>query len=327
MHFRQVISALGACAVAICLSAPNASAEAFPTKPIQLVVPFAPGGGSDLSARIFAKYASKYLPQRVLVQNILGANGRTGELAVQNARPDGHMLLWSHQSMIIEYATNRADDPLAVYDPVATTASSPSALIIAKDSPYKTPLEMNKWAREKPGTIRWGIAVNGFSHFGELLYLDAAKIGVKDFRVINVNGDKDRLMAMMQGNMDVTIITLSAIVPYLKSGDVRLLGVLSSERSDAYPDLPTVKEQGVDMSFSYDYTTYAPKGTPADRIKMLAEAWKKAINDPECQKELKASLVLTKPLFGDEQDAFLKSEVKKFLRLATDFSLIEPKQK
>jgi len=327
MHIGKTMAFIGAIAVAAAAPLSGLLAQDFPTKPIQLVVPFKPGGGSDLSARIFAKHASKYLPQQVIVQNIDGARGRTAELEVKRARPDGYVLLWQHQNLHMAFATGRSKYDHTAFEPVADTVQSDNALIVAKATPYKTPAELNKAAKEKPGTIRWGAAINGFSHFAMLTYLDAAKLSDKDFHIIGMSGDKDRIVAMMQGNLDAAIVALSAARPYMDSGDVRLLGTLNEKRSKAYPSLPTLKEQGIDAVFAFDYMTFAPKGTPADRIKIITDAWLKAANDPACVKELNDGWMLAEALSGAAFDAFLKKEFALYTRLAKQFNLVEPEAK
>lgn len=327
MQIGKTIALIGA--IAVVASAPLSGLQAadFPTKPIQLVVPFKPGGGSDLSARIFAKYASKYLPEKVIVQNIDGARGRTAELEVKRSRPDGYTLLWQHQNLHMAFATGRSKYDYTAFEPVADTVQSDNALIVAKDSPYKTPADLNKAAKDKPGTIRWGAAINGFSHFALLTYLDAADLGDKDFHIIGMSGDKDRIVAMLQGNLDAAIVALSSARPYLDSGDLRLLGTMNAKRAKAYPDLPTLKEQGIDAVFAFDYMTMAPKGTPADRLKIIVDAWMKTANDPACVKELNDGWMLSEPLSGADFDAFLKKEFGLYTRLAKKFNLVEPAQK
>lgn len=327
MQIGKTMALIGAITLAVSVPLAGALADEFPSKPIQLVVPFKPGGGSDLSARIFAKYASKYLPQRVIVQNIAGARGRTAELEVKRSRPDGYVLLWQHQNLHMAYATGRSKYDYTAFAPIADTVKSDNALIVAKDSPYKTPGDLDKAAKDKPGTIRWGAAINGFSHFALLTYLDAANLSDKDFHIIGMSGDKNRIVAMLQGNLDVTIVALSAARPYLDSGDLRLLGILADKRSEAYPKLPTLEEQGIDAVFTFDYMTFAPKDTPADRIKIIADAWLKAANDPACRKELQDGWMIPETLSGTAFDAFLKKQFGAYMRLAKQFGLTESGQK
>jgi len=298
-----------------------AQAADFPTKPVQIVVPFRPGGGSDLSARVFAKYASKYLPEKVLVTNIAGARGRTAELEVKRARPDGYQVLWQHQNIHMAVATGRSKYDYTAFQPLGSAVRADNALIAAKDSPYKSPADLNAAAKAAPGTIRWGAAINGFSHFAYLTYLDAVGMDENAFHTIGMSGDKNRIVAMMQGNLDVTIVALSAIRPYLESGDIRLLGVMSDERANAYPDLPTLKEQGVDAQFYFDYMSFVPLDTPGNRVDILAEAWVKTANDPDFQKELEDGWMLPRKDTGAAFVQYLDKQLKQFTRLADKFGL------
>ena len=322
MGSRKVLAIAGALMCASMVAGATQAAD-FPTKPIQIIVPFKPGGGSDLSARVFAKYASKYLPEKVVVTNIAGARGRTAELEVKRARPDGYMVLWQHQNLHMAYATGRSKYDYKAFQPVASTVRSGNALIVSKDSPYKTPADLNTAAKTAPGTVRWGAAINGFSHFAYLTYLDAVGLDEGAFHTIGMSGDKNRIVAMMQGNLDVTIVALSATRPYLESGDIRLLGVMSDERSDAYPDLPTLKEQGVDAEFYFDYMSFVPVGTPAEVIKVIEDAWISAAKDPECKKELNAGWMIPTLTAGASFDQYLDKQFKQFMRLSDKFGLMK----
>ncbi|SBW02035.1 conserved exported hypothetical protein [uncultured Alphaproteobacteria bacterium] len=307
--------ALGACALV------GPAYAAFPEKPIQIVVPFKPGGGSDLAARIFAKHLEKYLPVKVIITNIDGARGRMGELEVKRARPDGYELLWQHQNLHMAIATGRSNYDYSAYKPVADTVRSDNALIVGKASPYKTAGDLNAAAKAAPGTIRWGAAINGISHFAFLEYLDATGMSEETFHTIGMSGDKDRIIAMMQGNLDAAIVALSSVRPYLESGDLRLLGIMSDARVSAYPDLPTLKEQGIDAVFYFDYMTFAPKDTPDDRVKILRDAWIKTAQDPAAKKELEDGWMIPILLAGPAFDEYLAKQLKQFTGLANKYGL------
>lgn len=319
MHLGKIGMVLGA-ALGVCTLVGPAQA-AFPEKPIQIVVPFKPGGGSDLAARIFAKHLEKYLPVKVLITNIDGARGRMGELEVKRARPDGYELLWQHQNLHMAIATGRSNYDYSAYKPVADTVRSDNALIVGKNSPYKTVADLNAAAKVAPGTIRWGAAINGISHFAFLEYLDATGLSEENFHTIGLSGDKDRIIMIMQGNLDAAIVALSSIRPYLESGDLRLLGIMSDERVSAYPNLPTLKEQGVNATFYFDYMTFAPKDTPDDRVKILRDAWIKTAQDPAAKKELEDGWMIPILLAGPEFDQYLDKQLKQFVNLANKYGL------
>ncbi|MBE0531359.1 MAG: tripartite tricarboxylate transporter substrate binding protein [Rhodospirillales bacterium] len=327
MQIGKTMAFIGAIVVAASMPLSGLMAEDFPSKPVQLVVPFKPGGGSDISARIFAKYASKYLPQKVVVTNIDGARGRAAELEVKRARPDGYMVLWQHQNIHMSVATGRSKYDYKAFDPVASTVRTDTALVVARNSPLKTAADLNTVAKAKPGTIRWGAAINGFSHFAYLAYLEAVGLDEKHFHTIGMSGDQDRVIAMMQGNLDVAIIALSAARPFLDSGDIVMLGVMAEERSEAYPTLPTLREQGINAPFYFDYMSFVPKGTPSDRIKILQDAWTKAVHDPDCRKELLGGWMIPTDVAGPKFEDYLSKQLKLFTDLAKKFHLVEEEAK
>ena len=320
MRFPKTSLFLGA-VMGVCAMVGGAQAASFPDKPIQIVVTFKPGGGSDLSARVFAKHLAKYLPVKVVITNIDSARGRMGELEVKRARPDGYTVLWQHQNLHMAYATGRSNYDYTAFKPFADTVRSDNALIVGKNSPYKTVAELNAAAKAAPGTIRWGAAINGFSHFAFLEYLDATKMSEETFHTIGMSGDKDRIIAMMQGNLDVAIVALSSARPYLESGDLRLLGIMADERSPAYPQLPTLKEQGIDAVFYFDYMSFVPKDTPDDRVRILRDAWLKAAADPELHKDLHDGWMIPTQISGKAFDDYLAKQLKQFMKLAKTYGL------
>jgi len=320
MRFPKASLILGA-AMGVCAMVGGAQAADFPDKPVQIIVPFKPGGGSDLAARVFAKHLTKYLPTKVVITNIAGARGRMGELEVKRARPDGYSVLWQHQNLHMAYATGRSKYDYTAFTPLADTVRSDNALVVGKGSPYKTLADLNGAAKSSPGTVRWGAAINGFSHFAYLEYLDATKMSEENFHTIGMSGDKNRIIAMMQGNLDVTVVALSSARPYLESGDLRLLGIMADDRSPAYPNLPTLKEQGVDAVFYFDYMSFVPKDTPDSVVKILRDAWTKTAADPETQKDLHDGWMIPTQLSGKAFDDYLAKQFKQFMKLAKQYGL------
>jgi putative tricarboxylic transport membrane protein len=299
-----------------------AKAESFPQKAIQLVVPYGPGGGSDISARIFAKYLEKYLPVKVVVKNITGAAGRNGEVAVKNARPDGYTLLWQHQNLHMAYATGRTrekwDD---MYVPVASAVKAYSVIVVSKSSPFNTINDLVKAGMENPGKHSFAAGLLSNSHFAYLDIISHSKAKVSDFHLIPIVGDKNRIVALLQGNADATSVTISSTKPYIDSGDLKVLGVMAPERMKAYKDLPTLKEQGVDAEIVFDYTVWAPLGLANNRTKVLADAIIKASYDPDLEKEMDKLWISVEHLEGDALIKKIKTDFAQYDNLAKKYDI------
>jgi len=270
--------------MSILLGLPVAAlAGAYPEKPIQMVVPYNPGGGSDISARIISDRLKSILPQPVVVTNINGAAGGLGAMNVKRARADGYTLLWEHPTMSITPLVTKTDYDWEGFEPVCMVASSPTALVVRGDSPFKSAPEAFAAIKSEPGKYRWPMALNGVSQFTFLYIQDAT--GIEPMAVPAVS-DKARILSLLGGNGEITTVTYSSAVPYEKSGDLRILAMVAKERSPFAPDLPTLKEQGIDASYDFRYSVFAPKGTPAEVIKVLNDAFKKVMADPATEKAL-----------------------------------------
>jgi len=306
---------------AIALAAIATPAAAFPDKPIELVVPFSPGGGSDVSARIFANCLSKTLPQQVLIKNVTGARGKIAEVEVRDGRPDGYELLWAHQGMDMGLATGRSTYNYEAFAPVASSVVMNYGIFAGKATGVTSVASLKKEVEAKPGSVSVGVALNGFSHYAALDFLDQANIPIKSLNEIPMSGDKERIVASIQGNLTLVPTAVGAAAPYVKSGDMNAVAILSSKADTALPDAKTAKQQGVDSEFAMFFTTYAPKHTPQDRIDVLADAWMKAAKDPTCQASLAKQSMAVDPQSGDELKATLAKHYQRIVTLTKKFGL------
>ncbi|MES9994712.1 tripartite tricarboxylate transporter substrate-binding protein [Desulfovibrio aminophilus] len=282
----------------LCLAVPVLAGD-YPEKPIQVVVPWKPGGGSDISARIIGDHMKDILPQPLVVSNIDGAAGLNGALQVFKSRPDGYTLLWEHPgNLAVAPMVTKASYSWKDFVPVCIAAKGDTALIVRKDSPWKTPAEAFAAIKAEPGKIRWVLALNAVSHF-TFLTISHAEGGLKPM-FIPATGDKGRIVSLLSNNGDITTVGYAAVEPYVKSGDLRVLAMVNSDRSDFAPDIPTLKELGVDASYEFVYSVFAPKDTPKEVIATLGAAFQKALADPATQKALKEQSIT--PFFRGPED-------------------------
>ena len=296
------------------------AAPRFPSKPIQLVVPYAPGGGSDISARIFADAMKDILPQPVVVSNVTGAGGLTGAAHVLNSRPDGHTVFWEHASLILNPLLSEVPFRWTDFAFICIGAKADNVLVVKKDSPWNSVKDVVEAIRSNPGKIRYSCA--GTSQFSYLDLVLAAGGGLEAL-VIPMAGDKPRIVSLLGDNCDVTTVSLSSADPYVQSGDIKMLGVLSERRSAFAPDLPTCQEQGYDVVYEFLYGVHVPAKVPADVQKALFDAFKKAADKPETKEAL--SKVFVEPYFKDAEEGkkLWKASEDNFLRTGKAFNLLK----
>ncbi|MBL1437750.1 MAG: tripartite tricarboxylate transporter substrate binding protein [Rhodobacteraceae bacterium] len=301
-------------------------AMAFPDKPIELVVPFKPGGGSDVSARVFAKCVGPYLSEKVLIKNITGARGKIAEVEVRDSRADGYKLLWAHQGMDMGLATGRSDYNYTAFKPVAASVDMNFGIFASGKSGIDSVKSLLSKSKENPGKYTIGAALNGFSHFAALDFLNSAGIDSTLIRVIPMSGGKKRIVAAIQGNLTLVPTAVGAAAPYVDSGDMLPVAVLSAERDTRLGDVMTSVEQGVESTFAMNFTTFAPKDTPDDVISTLADAWGAAAKDPACIKMLAAQSMKPGGARGAELNKNLADRYALIEKLANKFNLTSKKK-
>lgn len=306
----------------LCAAVVPAFAGGYPEKAIQVVVPWKPGGGSDISARIIGDHMKNLLPQPLVVSNIDGAAGLNGALQVYKARPDGYTVLWEHPgNLAVAPMVTKASFSWQDFEPVAIAAMGDTALIVPGDSPFKTAAEAFDAIKANPGKYRWTLALNAVSHF-TFLNISHAVGGLKPM-FIPASGDKGRIVSLLGKNSDITTVGYASVVPYLESGDLRILAMANSKRSPFAPNVPTLKEQGVDASYDFLYSVFAPKGTPKETIDILTGAFKKALEDPTTTEALRQQNLVPFYKTPEETRALWQAEADLYKKLALENGLIK----
>ena len=269
---------------------PTAQAEAFPDKPIMLVIPFPPGGPTDAMARTLAAEMQNRLGQPMIVENRAGAGGNIGAEYVARAAPDGQTLLFGTSGpLAINSSLYRKVnyDPVKSFAPVIQVGHLPNILVVNPAVPAKNVSELIAYARSNPGKLSYASSGNGASsHLAGVLFNASAGV---DLQHIPYKGTGPALNDLLGGQVNMSFTDVLTALPYVKTGKLRALGVTTTERSQALPDVPTVAEQGVP---GYDVSVFfgivAPAGTPPDRIAKLNRAFVDVLATPKV-KQLFAS--------------------------------------
>jgi tripartite-type tricarboxylate transporter receptor subunit TctC len=273
-----------ACSVALAWLAAAASAQdAYPSKPIALVVPFPPGGVADIVARPVADAMSRFLNTAVVIENKAGAGGGIGMGYVAKAKPDGYTLLLALSSISIipeaDKVTGRAPMyQLDQFAPIARFTADPTVLAVRADSPWKTVQEFVADAKKRPGQITYGSSGNyGTMHIPMEMFAASA-----DVKLLHVpyTGGGPAVVALLGGNVDAISTGPSTVIQHVKAGKVRILATWGDKRLTALPDIPTLSESGFNTTFFQWAALFAPAGTPEPVMVKLRDAARAAAADP-----------------------------------------------
>jgi tripartite-type tricarboxylate transporter receptor subunit TctC len=280
----------------------QAFAQAWPSRPIRMVVNFAAGGSTDVIARSAAQGLVEALGQQVVVDNRVGAGGNIGLELIARAAPDGYTLLHSSDGPIVinphlyKMNVDVAKDLL----PIAPTAGAALFLIARPGIPSRNLAEFLAHARANPGKLNFGSAGTGtLQHVAIEMLMAEAK-----FKAVHVpyKGSQAVLVDLLGGQVDFTV-DLGAAIPHMKSGKVRLLGVPAKARSPIFPDAPTLIEQGTNVELSWISGIYAPAGTPRAIVTRLNTEIGRVMQSPEAKKHLDAMAAEALPPMTPEQFA------------------------
>lgn len=252
---------------------------AYPEKPLTVICPWTAGGGTDVLLRALSKSAEKYLGQTITVANQTGGAGAIGHNAIRTARPDGYTV------GMITFELNSLPPQGLVpftwkdFDPLMRINSDPAALTVRKDAPYNTVRGFMDYAKAHPGEITIGNSAPG-SVWHIAAGLAAEKTGVQ-VKHVPFDGAQPAVTALVGGHIKAVAVSVAEVRGQVQAGNLKLLGVMSAERDKIFPDVPTFKEQGVDVQF-YTWRGLAlPKGVPPAIKAKIADAYKKAFDSQE----------------------------------------------
>lgn len=305
-----------ALAIGISESAPNCSTA-------QLVVPWSKGGETDVVFRIFAdSINSTGIKPQLEVINIVGQGSVLGTTQIKNAKPDGCTLIAIHENVITSYLTGHANFSYEAFAPIALVSYTPSVIGASPKAPFKSLQEMIDLAKQKPESVAVGITRGSRSHFFFLLIEDAAKV---KFRYIEFEGSYQRNIALLENKIMLGETHLITTMQSIQDGSLVALGIATASRDALVKDVPTLKEQGMNIIYGSPKGVAAPKGTPINVIKFWQNAFAKASKDPivVIAIEEKGSEVLSKG--SEDYTTFLKDSFEKHRNMAIQTGIYQKK--
>jgi len=266
------------------LGLPVRAQEAYPSRPITMIVPFPPGGVADITGRPTAHVMGKLLKQSVVVQNKGGAGGSVGTAQAARSAPDGYTILMALSSISVLPVADRLQGRTPAYEldqfaPIALISADPTVLVVRADGPYKTLKDLVEAAKAKPGTINYGSSgVYGTLHVAMEIFADAA--GIELFH-IPYQGGGPAVAALLGGQIDALASGPSAAIGQIKGGKMRALAVWGDKRLASLPDVPSMKELGYAATFYTWSGLFAPAATPSPILMTLRDAVRRTAEDPE----------------------------------------------
>ncbi|TAJ38562.1 MAG: tripartite tricarboxylate transporter substrate binding protein [Reyranella sp.] len=315
---RTLLAASAATATTI---ASPAIAQNYPRRPVQLIVAFAAGGSTDVGARILAAAAEKDLGQTITVVNKGGAGGQIGFTEIARARPDGYTLGFLNLpavNTIILDPERKAAFNVDSFIPIVNQVLDPGLIWVKGDSPYKSVADLIDAAKKEPGKIRaCTTGILSDDHLAILMMQEAAKC---EFRIVHFDSGTQQLAGVMGGHVDVAFDNVGSIVKRIESGEARGLAVTDVVRSKFLPNVPCTKELGYTTVISSSTRGVgAPKGTPADIVKVIETAFLKAINSADMKQKMDVAGLALKPMVGAEYAKYYadtQAQAKKYTEWA-----------
>lgn len=264
-----------------------AGAQDYPSRPITMVMPYAPGGPGDAITRVFAATMQKTLGQQIIVDNTAGASGTIGTAKVARSKPDGYTLLMIH----VSHATNLAMfknlpyHPVDDFEPIGSATIGPMLILARKDFPVRDLNEFVAYVKANPSKISLAHAgVGSASHLCGLMLMSTLKVKLNE---IPYKGTGPALNDLMGSQVDIMCDQTSGTVPAVKGGKIKAYAAAGTSRLPSLPDVPAISEAGVEgFDINISFGLYAPKGTPQPVLDHLSAALQKAVADPDLRKRL-----------------------------------------
>jgi tripartite-type tricarboxylate transporter receptor subunit TctC len=299
------------------LAAAGAAAQQYPVRPVRMIVPFPPGGNTDIIARVYAPKMGEYLGQQIVIENRGGAGGSIGTEIASRAAPDGYTLIMVSAGHTINPAMAKKlpYDSVKDFAPISVIADVPTAFVVHPSLPVTNLKEFLAIARARPGEIFYSTAGRGtVGHLSAELLNSMAKIKLT---AVHYKGTGQSMIDLVAGHVQMQFPSMPAAVPHVRTGKLRMIAQTGAKRSSAAQDVPTMRESGLkDFVVSSGFAMFAPAGTPRPVIDRVHGALVKALNDPVVKESLAkqgAEVVASTP---EEHDRFNRAEIAKWIKVA-----------
>ena len=272
-----------------------------------MTVPWGAGGDSDVIARTTNKYLEEELGVDIVVTNMGGGGGTIGAQDFLDKEPDGYSLLAGHDSIAVSYLMGKADFSYDDFEPVAlmTTANQLIATNVAND--WENMQDVVDQLKDNPESISFGASIGSTTHIVPLGIMDDQDV---KFNIVAYEGTAQRTQALLGNHLELGSTTIPAAQEYMKANQLKMLGIASEERNEALPDIPTLKEQGIDFVNATNRGYFFPEGTPQEIIDTMDEAMKNVAENPEYIEEMENMGINVNYKGTEEYSTYLQDDVE-----------------
>jgi tripartite-type tricarboxylate transporter receptor subunit TctC len=306
------------------LSALPGHADEYPTKPVRIIVPFAPGAGNDLLGRLMAENLTPRLGQTVFVENRPGAGSLIGVDLVAKSPPDGHTILWAASDGLSILPAVKPNMPYAVpkdFSFISRIVELPFAVVVSNNLPVNSIPELIAYAKANPGKLRYGTSgVGGGPHMGSVLMEKATGIKMSH---APYKGVAPAVNDLLGGHIDLALVTPPTIRPHAEAGKVKVIATTGKTRHPLFPDAPTLIEAGLkDVSVVVWYGMLAPAGLPPAVLARLRKEAVDVLNDPKVSQRLSSLGYQISPLATDEFQTYVENDLRQWKDVAQSAQIV-----
>ncbi|MDN3558839.1 Bug family tripartite tricarboxylate transporter substrate binding protein [Vreelandella neptunia] len=297
---------LAAIGLASSLAIATTAQADYPEQDIRLIIPYGPGGATDILFRLISQEAEKNLGESIVPVNMAGAGATLGSRNVKDAEPDGYTLLGSHDTIALSKLAGTVDYSFDAFEPIALLTQTINIPTAHANHPVQSADEIADYVSENPGQVRFSMIPSSTDHFFWAQFFQEAGIDMADVRLVGYPDTGEQVSALMAEEVDFAMFNLPSGGAFFEDGTFRALGIAHPERLDSMPDVATLREQGIAMDHSTSRGIFAPKGTPQEVLDTIADAYGQALENEEVQSRIENEFgSVVRFLAGDDYQTFL----------------------
>lgn len=303
---RTLSTTLAAIGLASGMAMTTAAQADYPEQDIRLIIPYGPGGATDILFRLISQEAEKTLGESIVPVNMAGAGATLGSRNVKDAAPDGYTLLGSHDTIALSKLAGTVDYSFDAFEPVALLTQTINIPTSHANHEVQSADEIADYVRENPGQVRFSMIPSSTDHFFWAQFFQEAGIDMADVRLVGYPDTGEQVSALMAEEIDFAMFNLPSGGAFFEDGTFRALGIAHPERLESMPDVPTLRELGIEMDHSTSRGIFAPKGTPQEILDTLADAYGQALENEQVQSRIENEFgSVVRFLAGEDYQAFL----------------------
>ncbi|UYV20756.1 tripartite tricarboxylate transporter substrate binding protein [Halomonas qaidamensis] len=284
----------------------SAAQADYPEQDIRLIIPYGPGGATDIIFRLISQEAEQYLGESIVPVNMAGAGATLGSRNVKDASPDGYTLLGSHDTIALSKLAGTVDYSFDAFEPIALLTQTINIPSTYAGHAVNSADEIADYVSENPGQVRFSMIPSSTDHFFWAQFFEEAGIDMADVRLVGYPDTGQQVSALMAEEVDFAMFNLPSGGAFYEDGTFKPLGIAHPERLDSLPEVATLREQGINMDHSTSRGVFAPKGTPQEVLDTVAQAYGQALENEQVKSRIENEFgSVVRFLAGDDYQAFL----------------------